>query len=161
MTAFSVPQQSDQKQQLAATLHLLDIGAGLSTEVLAGQCRDGWSQDDLAEWDGELPCDGTSRTFTSTPRIPAAIRTELEQLIGEVRICWLFDLATPTASSDRCQAACSRLVAIRILDVQALPDGMVGLHVQPAVITTRTAVISQSADDRFANPYIYKVYVSH
>jgi len=161
MTAFSVPQQADQKQQLLATLHLIDIGAGLSDHVLAEQCRNGWSQDDLAKWDGELPCDGRSRAFTSKPKIPAVVRSELSQLIGEVRICWLFETALPTANSDQCQLSCARLVAVRILDVQSLPDGMFGLQVQPAVITTRTAVVSRSGDDSLANPYVYKVYLSH
>lgn len=161
MTPFSAPQQADEKQQLAATLHLVDIGAGLDDRTLAEQCRHGWSMEDLEDSNGELRCDGGPHLFTSRPKIPASVASELSQLVGEVRLCWAFDVAAPTADPSRCQVTCSRLIGIRILGVVELPDGMVTLHVQPTAIVTRTALVSEDGDESLTNPYLYKVFLVH
>jgi hypothetical protein len=160
MTAISAPDQADEKEQLLATVHVIDVGTGLSEEGLRRQCREGWSQDDLADHYGELRCDGGPLTFTSKPKISSEIRVELSKLIGQTRLCWLFDSALPTTNRDRCQLSCGRLVAIRILGVQAVADGMLSLELQPAVIATRTALVSETGDERLMNPYVYKVFLS-
>lgn len=160
MTALSAPNQADEKEQLLATIHAIDIGAGLSDESLISQCRNGWSQEDLENSNGELRCDGGPQKFTSKPKISSAVRIELTKLIGQTRLCWLFDSATPTANKDQCEVTCPRLVAIRILGVRSLADGMFALDLQPAVIATRTAIVSEEGDDRLINPYVYKVFLS-
>jgi hypothetical protein len=160
MAALSAPNQADEKEQLLATVHVIDVGTGLSEQEVLRQCRDGWSQEDLADQYGELRCDGGAVTYTSKPKISSAVRIELTKLIGQTRLCWLFDSALPTTNRDQCQLTCSRLVAIRILGVQALADGMLALELQPAVIQTRTAIVSETGDDRLMNPYVYKVFLS-
>jgi hypothetical protein len=160
MTAQSSPQQADQKQQVIATLHVVDMNNGLSQSGLAAQCRDGWSSGDFAKWDGELPLDQGATKLTSSPKIPPAIAGELAQLVGQTRLCWVYTTATPTANSDRWQLTCPRLVGIRILSVQALPDGMIALQLQPATVVTRTAVPSDDSDDDLANPYLFKVFLN-
>ncbi|MBX3441688.1 MAG: hypothetical protein KF774_04715 [Planctomyces sp.] len=160
MLAISAPYQADEKEQLAATLHAIDVGAGLSGDILAAQCRLGWSLHDLESSGGELRCDGPEQTFASTPKLPAALRAELSAAIGQPRICWLFDAAIPGRRSDECQLTCRRLVAIRILGVQELPDGMLAVRLQPAVVITKTAIVAPGPDDRLANPYVSKVYLS-
>jgi hypothetical protein len=160
MTAFSAPYEADEKQQLLATLHVIDIGAGLSADVLIEQCRAGWSSDDLDDTAGEIRLGGRPHMYTSMPKIPSRVRSELQRHIGEARLCWAFDAALPTSNPARCQVLCSRLIAVRLLEVQSLPDGMLLVHLQPAVVATRTAVVSETGDEGLANPYVYKVFLS-
>jgi hypothetical protein len=155
MTALSAPESADQKEQLLATLHVFDIGNGLGGDVLAGQCRDGWSADDLRKHNGELWVDGQPLSLKSTPKIPAEVTQELQALVGQARMCLVYEAITPGTSSDEWTLSCRRLVATRILGVQQVADGMVVLQVQPAVVITRTAIVAE--DEGLWNPYVCKV----
>ena len=118
LTVWSAPPQATPREQLLATVHMFDIGRGLSENRLAEQCRDGWSVDDLSRHGGEVPFDGAPRTFKSTPKIPAAVASELSALVGQTRMCLVYDAVTPGNSSDQWNVICRRLVAVRILGVQ-------------------------------------------
>jgi hypothetical protein len=155
MTAWSAPLAASPREQLLATVHVFDIGAGLSGERLAEQCRDGWSVDDLEKFDGELRTDGKPLTLPSTPKIPAEVVSALGPLVGQTRLCLVYDAVLPGTSTDEWTVVCRKLVGIRILGVQPGPDGMLILQVQPAVIVTRTAITLE--DDAVWNPLVCKV----
>jgi hypothetical protein len=156
LTAWSAPDQASTRDQALATLHVFDIGNGLSGDKLAKQCRDGWSPEDLRKHSGELWLDGKPLTFKSTPKIPSEVAKELQALIGQSRICLVYDAAAPAGTSDDWSLTCSRLVGIRILGVQQATEGMVVLQVQPAVVITKTAIIAEDVEALW-NPYVCKV----
>jgi hypothetical protein len=155
LTALSAPESADEKEQLLATLHVFDIGNGLGGDALAAQCRDGWSVDDLRKHNGELWVDGPLLNLKSTPKIPGEVVTQLQGLIGQARMCLVYDAITPGTSSDEWNLSCRRLVAVRILGVRQGLDGMVVLQLQPAVVVTRTAIVAE--DEALWNPYVCKV----
>jgi len=156
ITAWSAPKQASPRDQLLATLHVFDIGNGLSGDALAEQCRHGWSTDDLRKHSGELWLDGPPLMLKSTPKIPDELTPELRSLIGQPRLCLVYDAVLPGTSPDQWTLMCRRLVAIRILGIQQSPDGMVVLQVQPAVVATKTAITTDAAEALW-NPYVCKV----
>jgi len=160
MTALSAPSQATQREQLLATLHVFDIGLGLSGERLAEQCENGMSVNDLRRHGGELWMDGKPITFKSTPKIPGAVPAALAGLVGQTRMCLVYDAVLPGSSGDQWNIVCRRLVAIRILGVQPVADGMVVLHVQPAVVITRTAIVAED-DEAEWNPFVCKVSLTN
>ena len=155
VTALSAPNSADEKEQLLATLHVFDIGNGLGGQALAEQCRNGWSVDDLRKHNSELWLDGPSLTLKSTPKIPSEVATELQGLVGQARMCLVYDGVTPGTSPDVWSLSCRRLVAVRILGVRQVGDGMVALQLQPAVVATRTAIVAD--DEGLWNPYVCKI----
>ncbi|QDT56153.1 hypothetical protein Pan44_42040 [Caulifigura coniformis] len=160
VTVWSAPIEADPEQQMLATVHVFDIGNGLSGRKLADQCRDGWSADDLRKHGGELWLDGKPLTLKSTPKIPNEVTTELRSLIGQARMCLLYDAVTPGSSPDQWNLICSRLVAVRILAIQQSPDGMVVLQLQPAVVVTRTAIVDDEMPVLW-NPYVCKALLTN
>jgi hypothetical protein len=161
MTVWSAPLQATPREQMLATVHVFDIGNGLSGEDLAEQCREGWSIDDLRKHKGELRVDGRPLTFRSTPKIPGEVSTALAGLIGQTRMCLVYDAVLPGTSPDQWNVVCHRLVAVRILGVQQLPGNAVVLLMQPAVVVTRTAIVSEFGDDLLMNPYVCKVHLTN
>jgi hypothetical protein len=160
MTAWSAPREANQRDQLLATIHVFDIGNGLSGETLAEQCREGWSMDDLRKHGGELWMDGKPLTLTSTPKIPVEVSTELKMLIGRPRMCLVYDAVLPGTSPDQWNVVCSRLVAIRILGIQQAPEGMVVLQLQPAVVVTKTAIAGEEVDAMW-NPFVCRTTLTN
>ncbi len=156
MTALSAPQQASTREQLVATLHAVDFGTGLAGDELARECRDGLSLDDLRKHGGELRIDGKPLRLPSTPKLPGECSAALKDLIGQTRICLVYDSMVPGSGPDQWTVTCGRLVAIRILAVQQLPDGLVAVQVQPAVVSTRTAIVVDD-DDSLWNPFVCKV----
>ncbi len=160
MTAWSAPQPADPREQLLATLHVFDIGNGLGGAALAEQCREGWSMNDLRKHAGELRLDGRPLTLKSTPKIPGEVSTALEALVGQTRMCLVYDAVLPGTSPDQWNIVCRRLVAVRILAVQQAAAGMVVLQVQPSVMATRTAITAEG-DLMLWNPYVCKVFLTN
>jgi len=160
ITAWSVPREAGPREQLLATLHVFDIGDGLSGKTLADQCRKGWSVDDLRKRGGEVWLDGKPLNLKSTPKIPGEVATELTSLIGQARMCLVYDAAIPGASTDQWNVVCRRLVAVRILAVQRAPEGAVILQLQPAVVVTRTAILAEDLEAIW-NPYVCKVSLTN
>ena len=87
-------------------------------------------------------------------------------IIGQRRICLLYDSLATANHNGRCQVPCCELVAVRILSAVARPGNAIELVVQPTVITTRTAVLLDEATVHSAAPvpanrYIYKLRLTH
>lgn len=160
MTAWSAPQQANPREQLLATLHVFDIGNGLGGDELAEQCREGWSTQDLRKHAGQLRIDGGPLTLKSTPKIPGEVSSALSALVGQTRMCLVYDAVLPGTSPDQWNIVCRRLVAVRILAVQQAPGAMVVLQVQPGVMVTGTAIAAEG-DDALWNPYVCKVSLTN
>jgi hypothetical protein len=95
------------------------------------------------------------------------VMDELQQLVGQTRICGLYINHQPTSNVIG-TAAVVDLAAIRILAIQEQGPTQMKMTVQPAVIATRTALLSShdaawlSGDGtEQTNPYIFKLFLSH
>ncbi|MBC8117689.1 MAG: hypothetical protein H7062_25145 [Candidatus Saccharimonas sp.] len=151
---------------------VLDIGTRLQDKDVARQFASGWSAEDLTDLGGEMRVSPTNpETFPASPKLTHHDREALDNLIGEPRICLLYSDARPNVSSSLLQATCVRLVAIRVLAVRDGSEGSCELIAQPCVFATRTALLDEQtpyhtglasdASTENANPYIYKLQLTH
>jgi len=99
-------------------------------------------------------------------------------MIGQCRICFLYDQVTASSQKYDGTAECKNLVAGRIMAVQRTDNQTTRIILQPAVMTTRTAILAQPQADSSAalskrdqkqtadslkpvtNKYIYKLYLT-
>ena len=151
---------------------VLDIGTGLQNKDVARQFASGWTADDLANLAGELRVSPNNpEKFAASPKLTHDDREALDHLIGEPRICLLYSDARPNSNRSLLQATCVRLVAIRVLTVRDNGNGSCELIAQPCVFATRTALLDDQtpyhtglageASTNNANPYIYKLQLTH
>lgn len=135
-------------------LLVVDVGSEFDDERLTRQFATGWLPDDLAPWGGTLRL-GPATAENSTPEytLPASPdlrstdRELLERQLGVPRIAWLYSTWQPGRRSALGRANCVSWVALRVMAVRDLPDGSAELVVQPAVLTTRTALTDPAAPE--------------
>lgn len=152
-----------------ANCHLADLGTGLNPSELARQFTSGWTVADLADFGGEFRLDGSPETLDSNAILGQDELSSLEDLVGRARICVLYqNPRSQRGIPGQAKVEATRLVAVRILTVREAAGKSVEILVQPAVVTTRTALVSEvgatwSADPEVqyeTNPYIYKLFLT-
>ncbi|WP_437192583.1 hypothetical protein [Planctomicrobium sp. SH527] len=142
---------------------LVDIGAGLGDDVLLRQFQQGWSRDDLADRDGQFSMVDAPFPMSAAVASNNEIESELEKQIGKPRIALLYSMAVPPgkgkSQSSALNVEVTRMVGLRLMSVDHTPGGT-KLVVQPAVISTRTAIVDEDAlyrGETQGNRYIYKL----
>ncbi len=150
---------------------LLDVGTGLDADLVQRQVRRGADIDDFRSFDGEeLRFDSGAAHLPAASTFDRSLPRFLRSVIGQKRICLLFDSFTPSGSSGRGTAACIKPVAGRVMSLRRLSGNAWEIVLQPCVITTRTALLetatagSSGADNPLpasGNRYIYKLYLAH
>jgi hypothetical protein len=152
-----------------ANCHLVDLGTGLHPAELGRQFASGWTASDLIDFGGEFRLDAGPETLDSNAILGPDERADLEDLIGRARICVLYqNPRSQRGTAGGAKVEATRLVAVRILTVREAAGKSVEILVQPAVVTTRTALVSEvgaawSADpdvEYVTNPYIYKLFLT-
>lgn len=135
-------------------LLVVDVGSEFDDERLMRQFATGWLPEDLAPWGGELRLEPASAenptpayTLPAAPDLRTAERDVLERQLGVPRIAWLYSTWQPGRGSAAGRATCVAWVAVRVMAVRDLPDGSAEVVVQPAVLTTRTALTDPTAPE--------------
>jgi len=144
-----------------ANVQLIDVGNELDDARLARQTRSGWTVGDLAGQDGELRLDGPPVSLSSSAVIADETAQALAGMVGQKRLALLYSTVS-AQGGDRGQAALSRLVAVRIMQVDVDGSGAIRVVIQPTVLATRTALLGDPQDliglrDEDGNPYVYKL----
>lgn len=156
LVLLSAPAAASPQSASAANVRLLNFDTSLRDDRLARQIESGLSADDLADFDGQLRFDSGPLSLEGRPTIDPATRAALLASIGQSRICFLF-----AANGTRPDVAdVPRIVAARIMSVRAANDDRVEIVLQAAVISTRTALLSDAAESTAGNPYIYKLQLT-
>lgn len=168
---YGAKQNAKEDDVEKANCHLIDIGTGLNPGELSRQFSKGWTAEDLAAFDGEFRTDGPPEVLDSNAILTESNLADLEDAIGQARICVLYELPRSQGGPGQAKLTTTRLVAVRILTVRQASGKAVEILVQPAVVTTRTAVLSAEAgaagqwsadpDVQYdTNPYIYKLFLT-
>jgi len=165
---YGAPQDAKEEDVEKANCHLIDIGTGLNTGDLSRQFSSGWTAEDLTDFDGEFRLDAGAETLDSNAILTESTLTDLQDLVGQARICVLYEMPRSQGAPGQAKITATRLVAVRILTVRQAAGKSVEILVQPAVVTTRTALLSGppaqwSADPDVqydTNPYIYKLFLT-
>jgi hypothetical protein len=137
-------------------VQLLDIGNGLNVRRIREQLVRGWSEDDLAGWGGTLWLDGGNVPLPAGTEPMAALRSDFEQLVGQVRIVVLYE-EEETAGSDVHRVLGVGFAAGRILAVREGVNAAPELVFQPGVVGTRSAITRENVA---ANPYVFRLQLT-
>jgi hypothetical protein len=128
--------------------------------------RSGWTEDDLPNGIDGLRLDRGHDDHVTLNGVGGSLSNELADLAGQCRIVFLYDEFQPVEHSREGTVRCIRAVAGRILDVRLHSNEACEIIFQPGVLTTRTALLAaetvvSGSWDRLANPYIYKLRLTH
>ncbi len=145
--------------QRLGNVRIVDINTSLRDEALRNQFLNGWSEDDLKEFGNELGFESGPLTLNATDDFSGMPYKELRQQIGQERVVLLYRESPSTEYTSTPSVLTTRLVSIRLLEITELGDE-IELIVQPTVIATRTAVLSEQRPDAPKNPYLYRLAIT-
>ncbi len=122
---------------------LVGLRTDLTNNELHYQIKEGWSARDLEPFDGELLLNNGSLTLTGLRGVDAGtVGESLRQVIGQPRICLLYDRADVGSNSEVAQLNCIGFVAGRVMSATEISEDIVEFVLQPTVMTSRSAVVS-------------------
>jgi hypothetical protein len=148
-----------------ANVHFFAFNPRLPKGVIVRHIQTGWNEDDIpVEYNGLFRLDRAQSDWR-TLNVASRVVDELNQLIGQCRIVFLYDEFKPSRNGEG-TIRCVGVVAGRILALTHRKDGSCDFIFQPGVLTTRTAVTAKEmpvggAAKRFKNKYIYKLQLTH
>jgi len=141
-------------------LQLVDVGTNFDEEKLRQQIQSGWTAENLESFGGQFSAAG-GITLNSTAQLLNSERDELEQILGQPRICLLFSQSTPGTEVPFTVTKCVELIAVRVMSVTDQPDGACAIVLQPTVLATRSAVTGAGSTTQLANKYIYNLQLTN
>ena len=155
--------KKDEESATEANLQLIDLNTGLRTGPLLEQFETGWTAKCLKECGGELVFHSGSVWLTSLAALDEDHADGLKRLIGKPRICLLYADLEPAGKGGYGKLRVVNLIAARIMAVDCI-DGRHVIVLQPTVLTTRTAVLTNTHSPQkqklLENPYIYKLHLT-
>jgi hypothetical protein len=157
--------QSGVNQPQLPNFQLVDLRNDLRCDRLARQILGGWRSKDLSEYGGEIDLAGGPWSLTGSDFVEPECVDAFRQMVGQCRICFLYDEYQPMGNAGLATVRCVELVAGRIMSIRIVDDGSCEIVFQPGIVTTRTAVLAAevssnpSAQSR-EHRYIYKLYLS-
>ncbi|WP_299461119.1 hypothetical protein [uncultured Gimesia sp.] len=161
-----------------ANMQILNFGSKHNSEVIVRQILSGLSRRDLKHYHGELLFDNGPIQIHCNPVIEDAEQDAFQQMIGQCRICFLYDKVESASQSYNGTADCTNMVAGRIMSVKRLENQACEIILQPGVITSRAVILAAAKppepDSKSApntnnttdnsqerkNKYIYKLYLT-
>jgi hypothetical protein len=154
---------NEEEEAKRGNVHLIDIGTGLKPGEMLRQIESGWNWQDLRDWGGEFRISHSGRKVGSNEHCSGDLVEGLRKLVGQTRIVPLYCQATPGGRSGSTSVTLTRLVAVRILNVEGEANAL-RMTIQPAVLATRTAIVSESLNSAPKiplNPYIYRLSLTY
>jgi hypothetical protein len=146
-------------------IQCIDVGTALQMGGMLRQVQDGWTVDDVNSHGGQLLVGKDPLQFNCAGTIPRELSTALQEQIGRIRICLLYSNHKATGPGSLGTLDGTALVAGRIMAVRRQADGVCLVTMQPAVVTTRTAILADATTagdqtDSGRNRYIYKLQLT-
>lgn len=161
-----------------ANMQILDFDSRLDSEAVVRQILSGLSEEDLKDYHGELLFDSEPIQIKCSPNIENDEQDAFQKMIGQCRICFLYDQVEPTTRSFNGIADCTDMIAGRVMSVNRLDNQTCEIILQPGVLTSRAAILEESTvsesetnsvqkattakDDKKPrkNKYIYKLFLT-
>ena len=149
-----------------ANVLLADLGTNLRNAGLTRQIERGWSSSDLSRFGGALMLDGESPVLTIGALIAREQVHTMKNMVGRCRICLLYRNHEASGHAGFGSARCVGFIAGRIMSIRTLEKEACEIVFQPAVVTTRTAVLSANFPDtnggnEIRNRYVYKLHLTN
>lgn len=157
-----------------SNLQLLDFGSRHNSESVERQILTGLTKQDLKHYQGALFFNADPISIKCSPVIEDNEQKAFQKMIGQCRICFLYDKVVPTSRSYKGYADCTNMVAGRIMSVKRLGNQACEIILQPGVMTTRTGILAavnlpdsetdskneKENDQQRKNKYIYKLFLT-
>ncbi|MEZ6057705.1 MAG: hypothetical protein R3C01_13475 [Planctomycetaceae bacterium] len=167
LSEFTLKPMPKSRDKDEINMHIIDIGTELDPSEISRQVRSGWSVADLMSFDGTLDFLGPL-SLTATPHLRDDSIDALAEIVGQTRICLLYNETTELSSHGEPDAATLTIrgfVAVRVMRVDFTDEGPIVI-VQPAVVATRSAVVADpdgtaSHLSQIASPYVYKISLTN
>ncbi len=137
-------------------VRIVDLGTGFFDSALVDQFVDGFNWEHLQEFGSELGFEEGPLSLGAVSDFQGTPIDQLEKQLGQTRIVLLYERGSNPSSNDHETIKATRLVSIRLLSIQQVGDE-IELIVQPTIIATRTAVLSDVGDLTQKNKYIYRL----
>ena len=142
----------------------LALHGDLTINNLQRQITNGWSARDLEPLGGELSLGRGSLTLAGLRGVDSGSMGEsLRKMIGQPRVCLLYDQADMAANGPVAQLHCVGFVAGRVMTVTEASAGVMEMVFQPTVMTSWSAVVAEenAASNVSMNPYLYKLRLTN
>lgn len=143
---------------------LLDFNTQVETDLVVAQIQNGLTVLDFDSLGGELPLGyEASSHLVGEPTLEREAAETLQSLVGQTRLLFLHTTTlgeTPQTQPLKIVEA----IGVRVMNVEI--DGSLKLTVQPAVLTTKTAQLTDvpiyhAHPDDYRNPTIYNLSLTH
>ncbi len=142
----------------------LTLQGDLTVSDLQRQILEGWSARDLEPLGGELLLRHGPLTLAGLRGVDSGSMGEsLRSMIGQPRVCLLYDQADTAANSPVAQLHCVGFVAGRVMTVTEVSAGTIEMVFQPTVMTSRSVVVAEEEDvsEVPKNRYLYKLRLTN
>tara|TARA_R110002111_G_scaffold168038_1_gene233891 strand:+ start:196186 stop:197457 length:1272 start_codon:yes stop_codon:yes gene_type:complete len=165
-----------------ANMQILNFGSQHNSKVIVRQILSGLSRRDLQNYHGELLFDNGPVQIHCSPAIEDDEQDAFQKMIGQCRICLLYDNVEGASQSYNGIADCTNMVAGRIMSVNRIDNQVCEIILQPGVLTSRAVILGNlkppEPDNKSAqntnlnttkttdnsqerkNKYIYKLYLT-
>ena len=155
-----------------ANMQILDFGSEFNSETVVQQILSGLTKKNLKQFHGELVFNSQPVEIKCNPNIENDEQDAFKDMLGQCRICFLYDKVDAMPRSYNGIADCTQLVAGRIMAVKQLENQACELILQPGVITSRAVVLAKpkpinnenasasNIKEQSINKYIYKLYLT-
>ncbi len=127
---------------------VVGLRTDLTNDDLRYQIVEGWSARDLEPFGGELMMNQGPLTLTGLRGVDAGtVGGSLRRMIGQPRVCLLYDRADVSSNSEVAQLNCIGFVAGRVMSAIEFSENVVEIVLQPTVMTSRSAVVASEVSD--------------
>jgi hypothetical protein len=149
---------------------LIDFSGSYDSSRVTAMISKGWTKQDLSALPSGLNLASMPISVAATSAIGGPEGNALQELIGQCRICLLYDpVAGSTTSAGTGNVAITGLIAGRIMSFVQTPGQAPTIVFQPGVIVTRAAETvaeiltptEAAQSTMIGNPYIFKMTLSH
>jgi putative Flp pilus-assembly TadE/G-like protein len=159
---------------VVANAFVMTLAGDLTHQDLQRQVRDGWSVADLEPYGGELMLHSGPLSLAGARGIEAAALAEaLRGVVGQSRVCLLYDRVDGDPRSTTASLRIIGFVAGRVMSVREVSSGVCEIVFQPAVMSARSAVVAaeivglpswatpEESCSVSPNKYVYKLRLSN
>ena len=140
-----------------ANMQILDFGSHFNTDIVIQQILSGLTRKNLKQFQGELLFDAGPLPVKCSPNIENGEQDAFQEMIGQCRICFLYDQLEQQSGSFEGTAFCTNMVGGRIMAVQRLDNQACEIILQPGVLSSRSVVLAAPEAEASLNQPVQKI----
>ncbi|QDT25849.1 hypothetical protein Enr10x_11470 [Gimesia panareensis] len=140
-----------------ANMQILNFGSRFKTNIVTRQILTGLTRKNLKHFQGELLFDAGPLPVKCSPNIENGEQDAFQEMIGQCRICFLYDQLETQSGSYEGTALCTNLVGGRIMSVQRLENQACEIILQPGVLSSRAVVLAVPEDSANLNQPVQQI----